>query len=255
MTVTILIMNIQFLIFDLDGTAVPNDPNGMPSQRVIEAVQKAQKKIKVGVATGRDLSMCQKILDALAIQETSILAGGTQLYNPKTKEIVWEQKLSVSQLQAVLSACSKFPYQLEAANEEKGALLRDYNNISDKSILYIVNVPNGEEQALFKALESVSDIAVHAVVAWKPNCHDIHISHKKATKEHALRVLLERADISLDSVMVVGDGGNDLPLFANAGLKVAMGNASPQLKAAANVVVSSVDADGLAEAIERFILS
>ena len=54
--------------------------------------------------------------------------------------------------------------------------------------------------------------------------------------------------------MAVGDSGNDLPLFENAGFKVAMGNASPLLKQAADVVVASVKDNGLAEAIQKYIL-
>src|SRR5581483_4144627 len=52
----------------------------------------------------------------------------------------------------------------------------------------------------------------------------------------------------------VGDGPNDAPLLEAAGLAVAMGNAAPPLKAIAHVVVPSVHEDGLAVAIERYVL-
>ena len=55
--------------------------------------------------------------------------------------------------------------------------------------------------------------------------------------------------------MVVGDGNNDLPLFELAGWKVAMGNGADVLKEAADWIAPSVDEDGLAVAIERFILN
>lgn len=54
--------------------------------------------------------------------------------------------------------------------------------------------------------------------------------------------------------MVVGDGGNDLPLFELAGFKVAMGNAEEVLKKQADWIAPSVDEDGLAVAIKKFIL-
>jgi hydroxymethylpyrimidine pyrophosphatase-like HAD family hydrolase len=50
-------MEIKAIIFDLDGTAIPNKKDGMPSKRLIETVAKAQKKVRVSVATGRPLSM------------------------------------------------------------------------------------------------------------------------------------------------------------------------------------------------------
>lgn len=242
------------LVFDLDGTAVPNRPDGIPSPAVVEAVHRAQEKVKVGVATGRDLSICDHILQAFPIKGLSILSGGTQLYNPLSQQFEWEQKLSAAQIQGIVDACATFPYYLGVAGEDESLLIREYSNITDKTIIYILNVPNGSESPILKALENIPDIAVHLVVAWQPNCHDVHITHKDATKRHALKVLLDKEGIKPESVMVVGDGGNDLPLFDYAGFKVAVGNGADSLKAAADVVVSSVDDDGLAEAINRFLL-
>lgn len=247
-------MKIKMLIFDLDGTAVPNRPDGLPSKEVIHAVWKAQKKVRVSVATGRDLSFCKKILDIFPIIEPSILSGGTQLYNPLLKKIVWEQKLLSAQLKQIIDLCSSFPYYLGVADEGEPVLIRNYKNISDKAIVYILNVPEGKEVPILAVLKTVSGIAVQLVVAWQPHCYDIHITHKNATKKHALQELLTIQNIKPAQVMAVGDSGNDLPLFENAGFKVAMGNASPLLKQAADVVVASVKDNGLAEAIQKYIL-
>lgn len=55
-------------------------------------------------------------------------------------------------------------------------------------------------------------------------------------------------------IAVIGDGPNDVAMFARGGLSVAMGNASPQVQAAADFVTASNNADGFAQAIERFVL-
>jgi hydroxymethylpyrimidine pyrophosphatase-like HAD family hydrolase len=55
--------------------------------------------------------------------------------------------------------------------------------------------------------------------------------------------------------MAIGDQDNDTDMVAWAGLGVAMGNATPGVKAAARHVVPSIGEDGAAEAIERFVLS
>ena len=55
-------MKFKAIIFDLDGTAIPNRNDGMPSERVINAVKKAQDIIKVSIATGRSVSHCRDIL-------------------------------------------------------------------------------------------------------------------------------------------------------------------------------------------------
>lgn len=54
--------------------------------------------------------------------------------------------------------------------------------------------------------------------------------------------------------MAIGDGGNDLEMVRNAGVGVAMGNAVAKVKQAAACVVSSHDSEGIAEALEKYVL-
>jgi hydroxymethylpyrimidine pyrophosphatase-like HAD family hydrolase len=61
-------------------------------------------------------------------------------------------------------------------------------------------------------------------------------------------------DIPLAEIAVIGDGGNDVAMFARSGLSIAMGNASPEVQQAADFVTDSNRDDGFANAVERFIL-
>lgn len=54
--------------------------------------------------------------------------------------------------------------------------------------------------------------------------------------------------------MAIGDGGNDLEMVANAAVGVAMGNAVASVKAAATVLVAGHDDDGVAQALEQYVL-
>lgn len=69
-----------------------------------------------------------------------------------------------------------------------------------------------------------------------------------------LQQLLRHAALPIDSVMAIGDGGNDLELVAGVGIGVAMGNAVPDVKSVAVEVVASNDDGGIAEAIEKYVL-
>jgi len=60
--------------------------------------------------------------------------------------------------------------------------------------------------------------------------------------------------IKREETMAIGDNDNDAEMLAWAGLSVAMGNATPKTKAAADYIAPSISEDGAAEAIERFIL-
>ena len=75
------------------------------------------------------------------------------------------------------------------------------------------------------------------------------------SKGHALARLADHLGLSLEKTIGIGDNDNDLELVKRAGLGVAMGNASPAVKAASDYVAPSVDEEGVVEVIERFVLS
>lgn len=73
-------------------------------------------------------------------------------------------------------------------------------------------------------------------------------------KGYATRAFARHFGVPLDEVAVIGDMVNDLPMFAVGGLSIAMGNASDEVKAQADFVTTANDADGIANAIEQFVL-
>ena len=70
----------------------------------------------------------------------------------------------------------------------------------------------------------------------------------------ALRLLLRHLGLNASEVMAIGDGPNDLDMLRTAGIGVAVGNAPPEVLAGVKYIVSSSDRDGVAEAVERYIL-
>lgn len=75
-----------------------------------------------------------------------------------------------------------------------------------------------------------------------------------ASKGDGLRRLLESMGIDPRDVMALGDADNDLEMLTMVGLGVAMGNGNDRVKAAADFVTASNDEDGVAAAVERFVL-
>ena len=73
------------------------------------------------------------------------------------------------------------------------------------------------------------------------------------SKISALRSLLEEWGMTLHDAVAFGDHLPDLDMLAACGLGVAMGNAVPEVKEAADLVTSSCDEDGIAEVLERLI--
>lgn len=75
-----------------------------------------------------------------------------------------------------------------------------------------------------------------------------------ATKGNAMNFLKELWNIKKEEVFASGDQDNDYDLLLNAGVKIAMGNASEKLKSIADYICPTIHKDGLAAAIERYVL-
>ena len=83
---------------------------------------------------------------------------------------------------------------------------------------------------------------------------ELAITSEEATKERALAQLCGDLRVDAASVMAVGDSRNDVPMLRWAGVGVAMANALPEVIEAVPFLTSSNDEDGVARAIERFVL-
>lgn len=85
--------------------------------------------------------------------------------------------------------------------------------------------------------------------------HLLQIIHPEADKARALAIVAGRYGIHPSEVMAIGDAPNDLSMLHWAGLGVAVGNAWDSVRAAADIVVPPNDDDGVAHAIEHFVLT
>ncbi len=98
-----------------------------------------------------------------------------------------------------------------------------------------------------------SALAGEASVA-RSQLYYLDVTHPLANKGAALAEMAKCMRVLLDEIAVIGDGSNDVAMFERSGMSVAMGNASPEVQAAADFVTDGNDDDGFAAAIERFVL-
>lgn len=78
---------------------------------------------------------------------------------------------------------------------------------------------------------------------------NIEITHAGAKKGIALEAFVHSKGVSLSETMAIGDNYNDVSMFEKAGRAVAMGNASPAIKALCDVVTDTNEESGVAKAI------
>jgi Cof subfamily protein (haloacid dehalogenase superfamily) len=82
----------------------------------------------------------------------------------------------------------------------------------------------------------------------------LDVTHKLANKGAALLALARHLAIPPEEIATIGDGSNDVAMFAQSGLGIAMGNASDEVKAQAHFLTDSNEEDGFAKAVERFFI-
>lgn len=90
--------------------------------------------------------------------------------------------------------------------------------------------------------------------ARRSQAYYLDVTPQIATKGYAVKRIASFLDIPLIQVAVIGDAANDMPMFAVAGMTIAMGNAIDDLKRIANFTTESNENDGFAVAMERYVL-
>jgi Cof subfamily protein (haloacid dehalogenase superfamily) len=82
----------------------------------------------------------------------------------------------------------------------------------------------------------------------------LDVTHPDANKGAVVAMLSKFLSIPSSEIATIGDMPNDVMMFQKSGLSIAMGNASPQVQAQADLVTASNSDEGFASAMERFIL-
>jgi hydroxymethylpyrimidine pyrophosphatase-like HAD family hydrolase len=245
-------MQYKALIFDLDGTAIPNGLDSVPSRRIIAAVQQARGHIKLCSATGRPVTNALPILSSLALVEPCIIAGGTQIIDPTTGKILWEKRITPPDVQAVLEVCAPYDNEVIVKDEleGQGAPARERRGDTEVNVMCVMSCTSFQGTQILQRLKAVPGVSASDVLSWTGKGLDIHITAKSATKGHAVARLREIIGVSKAEIIGVGDNNNDVDLFREVGYKIAMANATDSLKAVSDFICGSVEQDGLATLIE-----
>lgn len=274
--------DIRLLVLDIDGT-LAGESNQI-SPRVLEAIRQAkQRGIAVAIATGRmyqaALRFHQAIESTLPLMAyqgalikcplTQTLHRHTPLPRPLALEIL--AYLAPMEAQADLSIHLYIDDQLHVR-----AIIEDTEAYAERSGVQPIAV--GDLSALMQTqarLETTKLLALSSnthllsqiqdSLAQRYPSQDLYLTrsvdyfveatHPLANKGDAVRFVAENLlDLKPDQVMTVGDNFNDLEMLRYAGLGVAMGNAPLPVQQAADWVAPDVEEDGVAVAIEQFLL-
>jgi Cof subfamily protein (haloacid dehalogenase superfamily) len=261
---------IRVLVCDMDGTLF--GPDLQISDQVRQAIVRAQQSgVLVALATGRMPRAARDYLGALGLTGPQIFANGA-LVQTVAGEVLYHLPVDpvagldavaycqVRQLHLNVYAGDDVYVQKMTAEAE---FTRNLNRIEPRVVpdlgpileqgatkMVVVRLP-AVEAGLLPTLQAAFSGRLLIFSSVHQYCEMVN---PLVDKGRALRGLAERLGLSLDEIAAIGDGDNDLTLLETAGLPLAMGNATPRLKAIARHVVAPVSEDGVAEAIERYIL-
>ena len=110
---------------------------------------------------------------------------------------------------------------------------------------YTIFFDEGQEKRLLRPV--LKDVTYSR---WHP--YFIDVVPEGLSKSYGASKILEHIGVKREECMAFGDGGNDIPIIEYAGIGVAMGNATDDVKAVADYVTDTVDEDGIVTALEHF---
>lgn len=269
-------MSIKLIAIDLDGTLL--NANHELNPATIKAAKEAKERgIKIVLCSGRPLTGLQKFLNELGLTEPgdfSISYNGALVQHVDTGKTVVAETLSyqdylriqrladgldihahVQDGEHIYTANADIsPYTVrESFLVNMPLFYRTPDSFSaDQRFAKVMLIDDPDKLAAAKKQIPAAFFDDYYIVNSEP--FFLEFMHKSVSKGNAVTALAQYLGYTMDEVMAIGDQANDLPMIEAAGLGVAMGNAIPTVKAAAQVETATNIEDGVAKAIQKYAL-
>jgi Cof subfamily protein (haloacid dehalogenase superfamily) len=264
---------IRLVALDLDGTLVGEDLVVRP--RVREAIAAAQAQgVAVTIVTGRMFAATKPFVRSLAIDGPIVCYQGAAIFDATSGAALRETDVRTDVARETLEWAHEHGVHAQCYAddtlyvEQINRFSRRYTTLSrvepvvvpslrgafaERPTIKIVLVddPDRSEQHL-AALQTL--LGKRAYIT-RSNVDFVEILDPAVNKGEALAFVATRHGVTLDQTLAVGDAWNDVPLLDAAAVGVAMGSGPPELLSHADHVVADVAHDGVAEAIERYVLA
>ncbi len=267
--------NIRLIATDLDGTAL--DEEGNLDDFTLQAfAHAASLGISIAAATGRALCALPPSVASCPHIQYALTSNGAAIYRLKDRSCLYRHPLSQENLQALLALIRRYhvPAEVfingEAFADEAFVYDPASYGLPQRSVTYvrttrrpcpdipaliskhitevealdIVLMDMELKQEIRRQAEAIPDLYVTSSVP-----HYLEFASGGTHKEAALAYLASLLNIGSQEVLAFGDGENDKEMLAYAGIGVAMGNASEELKAQADYIAPSNREQGVARTI------
>ena len=266
----------KLIAIDMDGTLLREDKS--VSERTKNAIKLAKEKgVYVVIATGRPIDGVSRYLeelDMLGENDYVLSYNGGLVLKTKSREVVSKTVLTGSDLHYLHNLSKELGVNIHAFSEVHGLItpknskyteveaningiriaINDYSDIEDDhSIIKVMMID--EPEVLQKAIDNLPKEVYEKYTVVRSAPFFLEFLNKKVNKGTGVELLAKHLNIKQEEIMTFGDAGNDLDMIVYAGMGVAMANAFDEVKEAANYITDSNENDGVAKAIEKFVLN
>lgn len=262
-------MAYKLIAIDVDDTLLTNDLR--ITDRVKRSVRLAvQKGVRVVVATGRTRKGMLRFYDALGLDSLYIASGGAEVYDASGRALfarnvdpaVVRQLLEYADRnglhaqvfidgELVYRERNRYSDYYEGRYGHPGILEPDLMSrpeIITPKVLFVIDAD--------RIADVKKDVEKRFPMVTIKQSHPVYLefAHPDVNKGEALAFIADYYGINRADVIAIGDTDIDIPMLKVAGLGVAMGNATPSIQQAADIVCPSNQEDGVAYVIEKYIL-
>lgn len=270
-------MKYKLLVLDVDGTLLNNEKE--ISKRTLAALLKVQHMgVRIVLASGRPTSGLLPIAKTLELGNFGgfmVSYNGCQIIRADTGEVMFERRINPEQIpylekKARKNGFSIFTYHdayiltdnADNVHIRKEAWLNHLKIMEEEEFSIAIDfapckcvLVSDDEEAL-RGLESHWKRRLAGVLDVFPSePYFLEVVPFGIDKANTLGVLMEQLGIGREEVIAIGDGVADVTMLQLAGKSVAMGHAQDSVKMCADYVTGSNEDDGVAQAVEKFILS
>ena len=251
----------KLVLFDIDGTLYDNDKREVP-ESTKRALIKLKQTAHIGIATGRAQFMLYSIEDIVELFDDFVLINGQ--YIKSNGKIVYKNSLDKNLIKPLCKkmdeldiaygfegshneAISRIDAAVEESFQKLGLVLpridKDFYMHTDVYQIWAFC-----DQEHIRLLQQATP--QFQFVQWMDVGYDI--LPIDANKGRGVKILADYLGIDNKNVIVFGDGDNDYEMIKNAGLGIAMGNATKKVQKAADYITDKVGNDGIEKALKYF---
>lgn len=265
---------IRAVFLDLDGTLVGAEDRVSPGVR--DAVRRVREAgCEVVLCTGRSRVTTEPVAEQLGFRGYAVTSNGAVVMHLGTREVLCRNQIPVPLAVRVvrsLMAEGAAPNVYEDAIESARILyhpdfpVRIYDE--DRYLAWpdmgaslpfapVCVSSYGPEEVLRPIADRLTRDPLPGTFVEQAGTHEVwclEIHHEQSGKCNGLQRVADRLGVRREEVLAIGDHINDLKMLQFAGIGVAMGNAIPEVLAAADFVTGTREEDGVAQALERFVL-